>query len=84
MAWDVSAARQSDFASNPNRFESYYGDLGFGVEHKDLEINLGLEIFGSDDGVSVQTPLGTLHDFQGVTDRFFTIPPDGLLDYHLI
>ena len=83
VAWDVSAARQSDFASNPNRFESYYGDLGFGVEHKDLEINLGLEIFGSDDGVSVQTPLGTLHDFQGVTDRFFTIPPDGLLDYHL-
>ena len=83
VAWDLSAARQSDFANNPDSFEAYYADLSLGFEHKNLELDLGLEVFGSDDGISVQTPLGTLHDFQGVTDRFFTIPPDGLLDYHL-
>lgn len=83
VAWDVSAAQQSDFAGNPDRFTAYYGDLSAGFEYKNLGIDLGLEIFGSDDGIAVQTPLGTLHEFQGVTDRFFTIPPDGLRDYHV-
>ena len=30
----------------------------------------------------VITPLGSLHGFQGVTDRFFNTPPDGLRDLH--
>jgi hypothetical protein len=81
--WDLSVARQSDFANNPNQFEAYYRDVGVGLEYKNLEINLGIEILGSDNGVAVQTPLGTLHEFQGVTDRFFLTPPQGLRDYGL-
>ena len=83
VEWDFSVARQSDFAENPNRFEAYYRDANVGFKYKNVEVNAGLEILGSDGNASVQTPLGSLHDFQGVTDRFFTTPADGLRDYNL-
>lgn len=83
IVWDVSAARQSDFADNPNRFTAYYRDVSAGFKYKNIELDAGLEILGSDGNASVQTPLGSLHDFQGVTDRFFTTPSDGLRDYNL-
>ncbi len=82
IAWDASVARQSDFADNPNDYKALYADLGVNLEYEDLQLSVGVESLGSDDGVAVQTPLGSLHGFQGVTDRFFRTPADGLRDYH--
>lgn len=82
LAWDASVAQQSDFADNPNEYKAYYLDFGLETSLKNFELSLGVESLGSDNGVSVQTPLGSLHNFQGVTDRFFLTPVDGLTDYH--
>lgn len=83
LTWDTSFARQSDYADNPVRFAANYWDVGGALKWRDLEIDLGLETLGSDDGIALQTPLGSLHGFQGVTDRFFRTPPDGLKDHHI-
>lgn len=83
LAWDVSVARQGEFADNPNTYEAFYRDIGVELQYNRLKLDVGLEILGSDDGIPVLTPLGSLHGFQGVTDRFFNTPPDGLEDFHL-
>jgi len=83
VEWDLSVARQTDFANNPNQYEAYYRDVSAGFKYKDITVDLGLEVLGGDEQGSVQTPLGTLHEFQGVTDRFFLTPLDGLKDYSL-
>ena len=82
LAWDFSLAQQSDFADNPNDYSALYWDIGAELQYDRFKLDLGLEVLGSDDGVPVITPLGSLHGFQGVTDRFFNTPPDGLRDLH--
>jgi len=82
LAWDASLARQSDFADNPDNYAAYYKDIGFDVQFENIELSLGLETLGSDNNIALQTPLGTLHSFQGLTDRFFRTPTNGLKDYH--
>lgn len=82
LGWDISFARQSDYADNPDTYDALYQDFGLDLQYKKVELELGLEILGSDNGVALQTPLGSLHGFQGVTDRFFRTPVDGLKDYH--
>ncbi len=83
LGFALSAARQNDYGRNPNRFTAdyYAGDLTLGV--KALTIGAGFEILGSDKGValtSFQTPLATLHKFNGWADKFLVTPPNGLSD----
>ena len=58
------------------------GDLG--LEIRALRIGAGgYEVLGADNGValtSFQTPLATLHKFQGWADKFLVTPPNGLRD----
>ena len=82
IVWDSSYARQSDYANNPNDYSTNYVDLDIGLQLGCFEVSTGLETLGSDNGVALQTPLGSLHSFQGVTDRFFSTPSEGLRDYH--
>lgn len=82
LAWDFSLARQSDFADNPNDFDALYGEVSLSLQYKNIEVSGSLEHLGQNNGTSVQTPLASLHDFQGVTDRFFVTPPDGLRDFN--
>ena len=83
LGYALSAARQNDHARNPNRYTANYyaGDLSLGV--KPLTLGAGFEILGSDRGValtSFQTPLATLHKFNGWADKFLVTPPNGLRD----
>lgn len=78
-----SYARQSDYGRNPNGYAAdyYLGELG--IEHRALRVSSGYEVLGADDGralTSFQTPLATLHKFQGFADKFLTTPPDGIRD----
>ena len=44
-------------------------------------LTLAVQNLGSDDGrIGFRTPLGTLHKFQGWTDRFLVTPADGVQD----
>ena len=85
----ASYARQSDYGSNPTAYDADYiageGALAF----KALTLTAGYELLGSDVtaalGASraVQTPLATLHKFNGWADVFLTTPNKGQQDIYL-
>lgn len=86
LALTAGFARQSDWAGNPNSYAADYwlGEAQLGW--KGLTATAGVEILGADDGrpfTSFQTPLATLHKFQGWADKFLATPPDGLRDLYL-
>jgi len=50
-----------------------------------FKVGAGYEILGADTGAaftSFQTPLATLHKFQGWADKFLTTPPNGIRDLY--
>jgi hypothetical protein len=82
----ASYARQSSWQDNPNRYSTDYwlGEAQLGW--KGLTFTGGYEVLGADDGrafTSFQTPLATLHKFQGWADKFLTTPPDGVRDLYV-
>lgn len=72
---DNSATYQdADYAA------SYYRVDG-GVGYNKVKAGLGYEVLGSDDGAAAfQTPLATLHQYNGWADDFLTTPNTGLRD----
>lgn len=82
----ASYARQSDWQGNPNVYAADYGLGEAQLQWKALGLTAGYELLGADDGrafTSFQTPLGTLHKFQGWADKFLTTPPDGVRDLYV-
>ncbi|MEO6359935.1 MAG: alginate export family protein, partial [Sphingomicrobium sp.] len=85
LTYALSYARQSDHARNPNNFQSDYVLTEFGLDVGAAKFGLGREVLGADKGVpftSFQTPLATLHKFQGWADKFLTTPPNGIKDIY--
>jgi len=81
IAWEGAFARQTDFADNPLDYSANYGLAELTLQPKSWTIKLRGEILGSGDGEGFQTPLGTLHKFQGFADQFLVTPDDGVRDY---
>lgn len=85
LNYAASYARQSDFHRNPNDYSADYYLIEGGLSFKALSIGGGYEVLGADDGTaftSFQTPLATLHKFQGWADKFLTTPPNGIRDLY--
>jgi hypothetical protein len=83
LALTASYARQSDYAGNPNDYTADYwlGEAGLTV--RALTLTAGYEVLGASKGAaftSFQTPLATLHKFQGWADKFLTTPANGIRD----
>jgi hypothetical protein len=83
LNYAISYARQSDYNNNPNNYSADYllGELGF--ETKGFKLLGGYEQLSADSGLaltSFQTPLATLHKFNGWADKFLTTPANGLQD----
>jgi Alginate export len=83
LNYALSYARQNDYHRNPNRYAANYyaGDLSLGA--KAFTLGAGFEILGASNGgalTSFQTPLATLHKFNGWADKFLVTPPNGLRD----
>lgn len=85
LNYTLSYASQSDWHRNPNNYRADYwlGDIG--VEFGAAKLGIGHERLGADEGLpltSFQTPLATLHKFQGWADKFLTTPPNGIRDWY--
>jgi Alginate export len=83
LSYALSYARQNDYRRNPNRYTASYaaGELGLAV--KAFTLGAGFEVLGASNGValtSFQTPLATLHKFNGWADKFLVTPANGLRD----
>lgn len=80
----ASYARQQDFGSNIRDYSVDYVNLELSGARKGFTLGGGYELLGSAGGVAAfQTPLATLHAFNGWADLFLTTPNTGLQDYYL-
>jgi len=83
VTWEAEYARQTDYAANPSNYAADYGLLAAGLAGPDWTAGLGAEQLGGDGRNSFQTPLASLHGFQGWADVIGATPTDGLRDLYL-
>ncbi|WCM28343.1 alginate export family protein [Sphingomonas sp. QA11] len=85
LGYIASAARQSDYRRNPNRYAANYYLAEASLTGKVLAATAGYEVLGADHGTaltSFQTPLASLFRFQGWAGKFGTTPPNGIRDLY--
>ena len=83
--WHLRAATQRDIGDNPYDYRAEYYNAEFGtkpVQKYKFAGLVGTEWLTGDDQWAFQTPLATLHKFQGFADKFLTTPADGVRDYY--
>ncbi len=79
----ASIATQSDMGANPVNYDAIYLNFEAGLGFGGFSLKGGYEELGSDGGkAAFQTPLATLHAFNGWADLFLTTPAAGLRDYY--
>ncbi|WP_265570985.1 alginate export family protein [Sphingomicrobium nitratireducens] len=76
----ASYARQSDYGDSPLDYAADYWAFEAGTGFSIVNMTLGYEQLGSDNGTAVRTPMATLHKFNGWADMFLNTPADGLQD----
>lgn len=82
----TSFARQSDAGGNPMDFAADYWQAEVGLKLREWSLAIGRESLEGDStmsGRSFQTPLATLHAFQGWADKFTTTPAEGIEDSYI-
>lgn len=83
--WIASYAYQTEYADNPNDFSADYYLLEAGYAMSSFGVKAGYEVLSGDTepNQAFQTPLATLHAFQGWADKFLTTPRGGVEDLYL-
>ncbi|WP_417683213.1 alginate export family protein [Pseudidiomarina aquimaris] len=76
-------AYQTETGDNPANFGADYLNLDLSTQLAGVNVGVGYESLGSDNGVGFSTPLATLHKFQGFTDKFLGTPAEGINDIYL-
>ena len=80
----ASYAHQSDYQDNPTDYSADYLAAEVGGSVAGFSLKAGYEELGSDGGAAaVQSPLATLHAFNGWADVFLSTPATGLRDYYV-
>lgn len=79
----AEAAWQGDHGGNPNDDSFVYYLIEPGLAYRTSFLVLGYEVLGGDGARAFQTPLATLHAFQGAADKFLATPADGIADLYL-
>jgi len=82
LAYELEAADQSDYGDNPNSYDANYYHIAPAIVGKGWTLGVGFEVLEGDDESGFQTPLATLHKFNGWADKFLSTPADGLEDLY--
>lgn len=82
LLYAAEYARQTEHAVNPANFDLEYLLIEPGVAFAGWTARAGLERLEGNGAVALQTPLATLHAFNGWADKFLVTPPDGLRDLY--
>lgn len=83
FGWSAEYARQNDHARNPAHFGHDYWLLEPSWTQGKTTFRAGWEHLGGDGVSALQTPLASLHAFNGWDDQFGTTPARGLEDRYL-
>ncbi|HET7925298.1 MAG TPA: alginate export family protein [Rhodanobacteraceae bacterium] len=79
----LAFAQQGEAGLNTADIDADYGLIEGGLNFAKLGFGLGYELLGGDGTIAFQTPLATLHAFQGWADKFLTTPAGGIEDAYL-
>jgi hypothetical protein len=83
MLYEAEIATQSDYKDSPLNYSAQYYHVSAGLSTAGLTGKIGYEVLGSDGGATAfQTPLATLHKFNGWADIFLSTPAGGLEDLY--
>ncbi len=77
-----TAARQDDHGNNAADFDLWYYNAEPGLGFHGWRLSAGVEQLDGNGTQAFQTPLATLHKFNGVTDQFLATPAGGLRDLY--
>ena len=83
VAYRFEIANQSDYGSNTGDFDLTYLRAEADYRADRFSVGGGIEVLGGDGVQGFQTPLATLHKFQGAADVFLSTPADGLRDLYV-
>lgn len=78
--YEAEAATQSDYSDNAANYTENYYHVSPGIKGHGFTLQAGYEELGGNGTTSFQTPLATLHKFNGWADKFLTTPAAGLED----
>jgi hypothetical protein len=79
----LEGAYQTEGADSPLIYGAWYYHADAGIKAGKITTGAGFEHLGSDNGTGFQTPLATLHAFNGWADKFLTTPAGGLNDAYV-
>ena len=82
-SYAMEYARQENYGDNPNNYDADYFLLEGAITSARVTGKLGYEVLEGDSVQAFQTPLATLHAFQGWGDKFVVTPPNGIEDLYL-
>jgi hypothetical protein len=82
LLYAIEYARQSDYGDNPRNFDLDYWLVEPGIGVGPVSVRLGYEELQGNGTAALQTPLATLHAFNGWADKFLTTPANGLRDVY--
>ena len=84
VSYTLEYAAQTETGDNPNNVDSSYVFAKLGGGFGPVDVALAYEVLGgsSNPEGQFQTPLATLHGFNGWADKFLITPQDGLQDVY--
>jgi hypothetical protein len=82
LLYEAEWAHQRDYGNNSANYDKNYYHASPALKGHGLTARLGFEQLGGDGRNAFQTPLATLHKFNGWADKFLTTPANGLRDYY--
>lgn len=80
---NAAAAHQQDYGRNPRSVDLGYYLLEGGVGYDGFTGLVGYEGLQGNGAIGFQTPLASLHLFQGWAETFVTNPPNGIEDIYV-
>ena len=84
LPYRVELAQQDDTADNPTGVDAAYLNLELKAQHERVTFAAAYEVLEGDPAEGAfNTPLATLHKFNGWADKFLTTPSNGLRDLSL-
>lgn len=82
LSYTAEYAHQTDYADAPSTIDASYYFAEGGAQYGSINGKLGYEVLGGDGRYGFQTPLATLHAFQGWADQFLVTPAAGIRDFY--
>lgn len=79
----LSYARQTETGDSALAYSAPYYLAELGAALGTVNMWVGGEVLGADNGSGFATPLATLHKYQGFADKFLATPADGVEDLYV-